>query len=247
MVAAAACIILAACGGAGTERPGPAVTADAKLRVAAAAEASGNRDMAASMYASASDAAPDSSAIQRQAAEGLARNGKLDDAQALLARRLQAAPADLDLREAVGGIAILKGQPDQAVKILSEVLASKPADSRALVNTAVALDILGRHSEAQPLYRRALLASPDDLTVSNDLALSLMLSGRLDEARQVLEPFRDNAGLPERVQVNLAILDATTGRQDLSESVLGTHLKAADIAAIVEAIRQGPLVTPRLR
>ena len=45
----------------------------------------------------------------------------------------------------------------------------------------------------------------------NDLALSLMLSGHSDEARKVLLPFRDVANLPERVRINLGIVEAAGG------------------------------------
>src|ERR1700689_4682056 len=70
------------------------MTAEERLRLAAAAEASGDRDMAVSMYASAASEAPGDTPTQFRCAEGLARNGKIDDAAALLARRLKNAPRD---------------------------------------------------------------------------------------------------------------------------------------------------------
>jgi Flp pilus assembly protein TadD len=240
-MAAVACCCLAGCGHPRSDDPDRAVTAESRLRVAAASEESGNREMAGSMYAEAAAAAPASSEIQLRAAEGLARAGKLEAAADILVRRLRDSPRDVDLLGALGGVQILAGKPEQAVATLSSVLAARPDDVRSLVNKAVALDMLRRPNEAQPLYRRALVLAPGDATISNDLALSLMLSGHLDEARQTLAPFRGASGMPDRMAVNLAILDAAGGRADLSAPVLLGRVGAADSAALMDAIRQAPV------
>jgi Flp pilus assembly protein TadD len=203
------------------------LTADSRLRVATAAEASGNRDLAVSMYSAAARAAPADSAVQVQSAEGL------------VARRLKVDPRDADLLRVLGGIQILDGHEAEAIATLSDVLALKPGDSRALADQAVALDILGHHTEAQALYRRALVEVPADPSISNDLALSLLLSGRVEEARTILAPFRNAAGVPERIQNNLAILDAASGRPALAQAALGGRIGDADLAAMTRAITAG--------
>jgi Flp pilus assembly protein TadD len=209
------------------------MNAEERLRLAAAAEASGDRDMAVSMYASAASEAPGNTPTQLRCAEGMARNGKIEDAAALLSRRLKSAPHDPEVLGTLGAIQVLAGQPSQAVQTLSQVLVAKPDDVKALANKAIALD------EAQQLYRKALALAPGDAAISNDLALSLMLSGRADEARQVLSPFRDVEGLPERMRVNLGILDAADGHSEEARQLLGTRIGAADLATLTQAIGKG--------
>jgi tetratricopeptide (TPR) repeat protein len=234
----ALCLALAACGPP-ADRAHQDPDAEARLRVAAAAEASGNRDMAAGMFRAAADAAPADTTVQVRAAEGLARNGRLEEARDLIAKRAQAAPRDASLRRTLGSIEILSGRAAEAVRLLTEVLRAEPDDVKALVNRGVALDVLQQHKAAQADYRRALALSPGDATVSNDLALSLMLSGRLEDARQVLAPFRGQTGLPDRIGVNLGILDAAAGRPELAQSLLNGRIAGPDLANLSRAIGGG--------
>lgn len=240
LASAAACWLLAGCVASqdAAQQRAP-VNAEARLRVAAAAEASGDRDMAVSMYNAAAAEAPDSAAIQLRCAEGLARNGKVDDADALLMRRLKATPHDPDVLETLGALQVLAGQASQAVQTLGQVLAARPDDVKALTNKAIALDVMQLHAEAQGLYRRALMLSPGDPAISNDLALSLMLSGQPEEARRVLSPFRDVEGLPERMRINLGILDAAGGHAEEAQELLGSHIDAASLATLTQAIGKG--------
>lgn len=216
---------------------GEALTAQTKLKVAAAAEGSGNQDMAASMYTAAAQEAPGSDSIQLSAAEGLARNGKFNDAASLLTARLKAEPDNAELLRTLGGIQILEGQPQAAIETLGRVLAAHPDDVRAMANKAVALDTMGNHAEAQALYGQALSLRPNDPAISNDLALSLMQSGHLAQARRTLEPFRNVAGLPERIGINLGLLDAASGQAELAQPVL-SHVKSDDLVALTQAIQQ---------
>jgi Flp pilus assembly protein TadD len=239
LASAVAAWLLAGCAAQEGNGPQGSMSAEERLRLAAAAEASGDRDMAVSMYASAASEAPGNTPTQLRCAEGLARNGRIEDAAALLARRLKNAPHDPEVLETLGAIQVLAGQPAHAVQTLSQVLVAKPDDVKALANKAIALDVLRRHDEAQRLYRQALVVVPGDAAISNDLALSLMLSGKAEEARQVLSPFRDVEGLPERMRVNLGILDAADGHSDEARQLLGTHIGAADLATLTQAIGKG--------
>jgi Flp pilus assembly protein TadD len=117
------------------------------------------------------------------------------------------------------------------------VLAAHPDDVRAMANKAVALDTMGNHAEAQALYGQALSLRPNDPAISNDLALSLMQSGHLAQARRTLEPFRNVAGLPERIGINLGLLDAASGQAELAQPVL-SHVKSDDLVALTQAIQQ---------
>jgi Flp pilus assembly protein TadD len=151
----------------------------------------------------------------------------------------------MDLLRTLGAIQVMTGKPQDALQTLSGVLASKPDDVSALTDKAVALDILRRHDEAQALYRQALGLSPQDATISNDFALSLLLSGQAAAGAQVLAPFRERLGLPERIRTNLGIMDAASGRAEDAHALLGTHIEPADLAKLTEAINRGAPGQPR--
>jgi Flp pilus assembly protein TadD len=212
------------------------LTAAARLRVAAAAETSGDQQTAASMYLAAANEAPADGAVQLRSAEGLARNNRLDGAESVLQRRLKTNPKEHDLLRTLGAVQVLAGKPLQAVQTLSRLLTDKPDDMPALVDEAVALDILHRHAEAQALYARALAHSPEDAAISNDIAVSLLLSGRAAEAQRVLAPFAGAAGLPERIRTNLGIIDAAAARPADAQGLLGSKIDAAGLATLMQAI-----------
>jgi Flp pilus assembly protein TadD len=191
------------------------------------------------MYLAAAEQAPNDTAVLQRCAEGLARSGRLDEAAALLKRHMRGGAGRTDVLLTLGSIEILAGQPVQADATLSEVLAARPDDVRALTNRGIALDMEKRHAEAQVLYRQALALAlaPGDLAISNDLALSLMLSGHSDEARKVLLPFRDVANLPERVRINLGIVEAAGGDHAGAQQLLSGSVNATDLAALTQAIQ----------
>jgi Flp pilus assembly protein TadD len=237
LASAVACWLLSGCAAQRNEaQQPPSLNAESRLRVAEAAEASGDRSMAISMYTTAANEAPSDIPTQLRCAEGLARNGRLGEAGILLAHSLKNSPRDVELLRTMGALQVMAGQPDRAIQTLSEVLATKPDDVKALVDKAVALDVLRRHDDAQVLYRRALVLLPGDPAISNDLALSLLLSGRAEAGRQILAPFRNVAGLPERMTVNLGIMDAASGHVQEAQQLLGSRIAATDLADLTRAI-----------
>jgi Flp pilus assembly protein TadD len=234
LAVALACCVLAGC--ASRPDPRPSLNAESRLRVAAAAEAAGDRDLAASMYAEAATAPNANTATLIQCAEGLARSGKPDQAASLLTRHMTSGPDQTDLLRTLGGIQVLQGNAAVAAETFSRVLAARPDDVKALVNKGVALDMMRRHQDAQALYRQALALAPNDAATVNDLAVSQLLSGRADEGRETLLPFGDVAGLPERIRVNLGIMDAASGHAEDAQQMLGSRIAAEDLAALTQAI-----------
>ena len=186
----------------------------ARERVAAAAEASGDIELARSMYAAAAADAPANSEAQLRYATMLLQSGEIGPARELLERSLPTASDPLQIRSGLAMIEIVSGRSQQAIAQLDKVLAAQPRDLRALVNKAVALDINGQHDAAQQLYRRARDYSPNDPVISNDFALSLALQGRLSEAQAVLAPFKDGEHLPKRMQSTIRILAGAAGVPD---------------------------------
>lgn len=234
-----ACVLLAACGTSGGDGPKQGFTGEARLRVALAAEGSGDRELAASMYSTAAAELPSDTAVQLRSAEGLARNGRVEEAAGLLRRRLRDDPRQAELLATLGSIEVLSGQPAQAETTLTEALAIRPDNIRALVNKGVALDLQKRHGEAQGLYRQALTLTPRDAAISNNLALSLLLSGHAAEAREALLPFRDDTTVPERVRINLGILEAAGGNGGEAQRLLAGNVSATDLAMLTHAIEAG--------
>jgi Flp pilus assembly protein TadD len=230
-----ACGGLAACTSADTQRK-PILSTEARLQVAEAAEASGDRDLAISMYTAAAANEPSNIALQLRCAEALARSGKVEQARQILAERLHANDRQPDLVRALALIDIVAGQPAQAVAEFDEVLAANPGDVRALVDKAVALDLQGKHTEAQAIYRQVLATAPNDAAVRNNLAVSMMLEGRTGPALEMLVPLQAVDTSPARLKINLGILYAANGNLGRSRQLLGDRITDSDLARVTRAL-----------
>jgi Flp pilus assembly protein TadD len=240
-----ALLVLAVLAGCAAPAAGPRAEADpqAKLRVAEAAEVSGDRDLAASMYASAAAMAPDDTMVQVRGAMGLARNGKLASARDLLTERLKAKPNDPALLRALASIYLVAGQSRNAIALSDHALAVAPKDLSAMVSKAVALDLEDRHADAQQIYRQALALAPGDAAISNDLALSLLMSGRSREAQDVLVPFEDSDTVPERVKINLGIIYAVNGEMGRAKSLLRGRMDDAELDEVLKGLNRSAAST----
>jgi Flp pilus assembly protein TadD len=231
----AACCALTACASL-TSPQQHTLTADARLQVAEAADASGDSELASSMYIQAAVSEPSNIALQMRCADALARYGKLAQARQILTERLRSNPGQPDLTRALALIDLIGGRPEQAIAGLDQVLAANPADLNALVDKAVALDLLGQHTAAQAIYTQVLATTPDDAATRNDLAMSQMLQGRTSEALQTLVPMQNADTSPQRLKVNLGILYAATGDHDRSRQLLGDRASDGDVEAIARAL-----------
>ena len=209
---------------------------DARLRLAEAAQASGDAELAVSMYQAAAAAAPDNINLQLRCATGLSRNGRTSAARDLLIQRLKAHPRDSDLLRGLAAIYVVSGQISPAMNQLDNALAARPGDSNALLDKAVALDLQGRHADAQRQYREILARTPGDPIVSNDLAVSLMIEGRTREAQAVLEPFADDDGVPDRLRINLGLIYAANGDADAARRLLGALYGDGDVQTLTQTI-----------
>ena len=238
-LAVCACCALSACASTNAQRQ-PTMSADARLQVAEAADASGDAELAISMYTAAAASEPANTNLQLRCADALARRGKIDAARKLLAERLRAYPGQPDLVRALALINLVAGQPAQAITELDQILAANPGDTRALVDKAVALDLQGQHAAAQAIYQQVLTIAPNDAAARNDLALSLMLEGRTHQALETLAPMQDADGSPRRLKVNLGILYAATGNVERSRQLLGDRVSDGDVSALTRALASSP-------
>ncbi len=232
---------LAACasGGGGSQDTIRAPDAGSRMRVAMAAEASGQPDVAVSMYAAAANASPADMEVQARYASALGRNGRLDEAEQVLVRALARRPRDPTLLVALGKLRVRKGSAAEAVEALDQALAQRPRDIAALNARGVALDLMGRHAEAQQSYRTAQAVDPANIPSSNNLAFSLMLSGQSSEAVAILSALRQRAGAPARVSNNLGIAQAATGDSRASQATLGGRVDGDDLRRIVDDLASG--------
>lgn len=203
-----------------------------RLRLAQAAEKSGDFNLAEAMYKAASKAAPRDAKVQLSYAALLLRLGKVHQAREELERHLQTVYEPELLQGGLGAIYVLEGNPAQAIREFDAVLKKKPDETRWMVDKAVALDLLKRHTEAQHLYRRALAANPDDAATINDLGLSLALSGRQQEAAQTVAPLSERTDLSSRARTNYKILRAAD-----NEPVDGESPQVLRIARAIGEIR----------
>lgn len=214
--------LLAACAG-----PQSAGTRDydaaSRLRVAAAAEASGQTDVALSMYAPAAAAEPGRAEVQARFAAALARSGNLAQAEQVLTRAIERRPDDPALLTQLGRLRLRSGATAQALEVFGRLLAAAPRNAEALDGHGVALDLLGRHAEAERNHRAALALAPDSLGTANNLAMSLLLAGRPGEAVAILEPLARMPAAPPRVVANLAIARAASGDREGARTLLSAR------------------------
>lgn len=206
-----------------------------RMRVAASAEASGQMDVALSMYGAAAARDPDNGEAQARFAAALMRAGNRAQAEQVLAAAVQRRPNDRFLLIQLGRMRLQGGAAGEALGMFDRVLASDSRSVPALDGRGVALDLMGRHPEAQESYRRAQAIDPNAISVANNLGLSLLLDGRPEEARAVLEPLARRADATQRVTANYAISLAATGNEAAARSVLGDP--EADLRGVADTLR----------
>lgn len=239
IVVVMACTVLTACASFGPKHQ-TALTAEDALQVATEAEASGNNELAMSMYVEAATREPDNVEVQLRCADGLARGGKISQARQLITERLRANPSNPELIRALALIDLITGEAKQAIAGFDRVLAANPGDTRTLVDKAIALDLQGQHAAAQSIYRAVLVREPDDPATMNDLAVSLMLEGRTGQALNTLTTLQQVDNLPQRAKVNLGILYAATGHPEQSRQLLGDRVNDSDVSALTHALAATP-------
>lgn len=231
------CCSLLACGPRPTgEAQRGRMSSDAMMRVAVAAEASGDMNLALSMASAAAEDAPASAPAQLLLADALIRAGKIGAARELLQHRQAGVTDQVELRQGLGQVYLLSGQPDEALGELDKVLAARPRDVRALVNRGIALDLQKRHPEAQAMYGQARAIAPDDPVIANDLALSMALQGRTTEARAMLSPWKNAGDAPPRLKTNLGVLLLASGDVGQARGLLGDRASDQDVFSLAQAL-----------
>jgi tetratricopeptide (TPR) repeat protein len=166
----------------------------AMIRIADAAEQSGDSAGAAAFYRRAAELQPDSVAAQIGVARSLAEQDRVDEAIDSLRSAHARAPSDTQVTVTLGRLLIAAGRPSEALDTFGDGLRQDPRSVPLLIAQGVALDTIGRHAEAQASYKEALTISPDSAAAKKDLALSLAQARKGDGAasRRVPEPHPDD-------------------------------------------------------
>lgn len=241
IVAAVAVMALAACASNSANQDGIRNTdAASRVRVAMAAEAAGQPDVAVSMFAAAASTAPDEPEVQARYAAALSRNGQAQEAEQVIARGLERRPRDPRMLLAMGQMRARAGLAAEAIAAFDQVLAQAPRDVAALNGRGVALDLLSRHGEAQQSYRAAQVVEPSHIASANNLAFSLMLSGQAAEAVTILSSLHRRPGAPPRVATNLGIAQAALGDTRGAQATLEGRVDEVDLGRIVTALGGAP-------
>ena len=228
--------LLSACG---TLDPGgakPTMDAAARLHVAAAAEASGDTDIALAMYAAVAAGAPGNADAQARYAVALTDAGRPRQAAEILGRALVRDSGNATLLRQSARLELLAGHLDVALRRYDQALAVAPDDEAARIGRGVALDMQGRHDDAQAEYRRVLAVAPDNAAAANNMALSMMFEGHYDTARDTLERFAEAPGAPERLRASLAFARAGSGDTRAATQLFGPGLTGEQLAGIAAAL-----------
>lgn len=165
----------------------------AMVRIAEAAESSGDLASAAAFYHRAAELQPDLTAAQIGEARILAVQGDVDRALDTLRAAHGRNPRDGELTKTLGRLLIATGNPEEAVRVFQHGLDSDPGSAAMLVDEGVALDKSGRHSDAQRAYQAALRIDPNDAAARGNLGVSRSLASGLARPAGASLPSRPDA------------------------------------------------------
>jgi Flp pilus assembly protein TadD len=180
----AAAVLLAACAGDPVMQHQQQVAQDpsAMLRIADAAQNSGDTDAAAAFYQRAAELQPDSAVANIGIARSLMEQGQVSEAIDTLRAAKRRNPSNAQLTATLGRLLVATNHPAEGLAAFDEGLQQDPQSVSLLIGRGVALDAIGQHQEAQDSYRKAIQYDPDNSAARQDLVLSQALGGKRREA-----------------------------------------------------------------
>lgn len=219
VLAVGLCLWLGACAGLSEEdvqsaeslMPGP-------IELAERAEARGDWSAAARHWRDAAGPSPDRE-LRLAWARALRLSGSCGRAAGVLAPLLTAADADGTALIESAKCHLVSGRPEAAETQLRQALEAMPESWQAQSALGVTLDRTGRHTEAMRHHDRANALAPGKPILMSNKALSLALNGRLEEAVALMREAAAIPGATERVRMNLALLEAASGRGDRAATI----------------------------
>lgn len=216
---------LAACatgGPAGGE--GVASVMPKPLAMATDAESRGDWEGAARHWAKVVEADGANRDARLALSRALRLSGRCGPAATAVSPLLTAGPDDAEALVESAKCHLVSGRPEGALGQLTAAVDAAPESWEAETTLAVTLDRLGRHAEAQLHHDRALELVPDKPIVLSNKALSLAMAGRLPDSLDLMRRAAAVPGAPARVRLNLAVLEALSGRGDRALTIASQEL-----------------------
>jgi Flp pilus assembly protein TadD len=222
MLPVAACALaLAACGKSNQQNymiPEEASKIDVKkidagataLRLADAAYAKGDFNMAAQLYFRAAELQPENGTVMVKLGFALFKTGGAQDAEKIFRATLAAEPKNADAMRGLAHSLVMQGKAGQALPLYRQAIAAQP-DARIYAGLGAALDMVGKHHEARAAYAAGLKLAPDDFSLKNNLALSYAMSGDTAKARGILSDMSDDPAAPKKRE-SIAALQTTVAK-----------------------------------
>ncbi|SDD59324.1 tetratricopeptide repeat protein [Paraburkholderia lycopersici] len=195
-----------------------------ELHVAEAALASGNLDLATTIYMQIVRSHPDSVPGLTGLGDTLYAEGDHTRANVYYDKALSLEPQALPAMTGKARVAIRQRRLDDAIAGYRRVLALSPNDPMAAAGLGTALDMQGHHDEAQSVLRSALQTNPGDPRLETDLGLSLVLGGKPREGVNVLLDVTRFPAAPAEARQNLALAYGMLGNDDAAEEILNADL-----------------------
>lgn len=220
--AVACALALAACGKSNQnyDIPGEVSKIDVKkidagataLRLADAAYAKGDYNMAAQLYFRAAELQPESSQVMVKLGFALFKTGGAADAEKIFRSALLAEPKNADALRGLAHSLVTQGRAPDALPVYRQAIAAAgQPDARIYAGLGAALDMVGKHEEARAAYAAGLKLAPQDFGLKNNLALSYAMSGDTAKARSILSDLSDDAVAPKK-RDSLAALQTTVAK-----------------------------------
>ncbi|RKP49054.1 hypothetical protein D7S89_09570 [Trinickia fusca] len=227
-----AAMLLAGCSSGGNFTPRPVLTqhgtdTSTDLRLAETALASGDTELATTLFEKTLKADPQSSAAQIGLADVMYQTGDLARAGVLYARVASQAPDDPRAQLGLARVALRERRLDDAVARYRQLVAAHPDHAVAAEGLGTALDLQGKHDEAQAVYRAALARHPEEQGLKADLGLSLILGRQAREGANVLLDIAALPDAPPQARENLALAYGLLGNGEAAKRILVTQMPAA--------------------
>lgn len=197
------------------------------MRLADAAYAKGDFNMAAQLYFRAAELQPENSTVAIKLGFALFKTGGAADAEKIFRATLQKEPKNADALRGLAHSLVTQGRAAEALPVYRQAIAAAAQpDARIYAGLGAALDMTGKHEEARAAYAAGLKLAPNDFGLKNNLALSYAMSGDTAKARSILSDLSDDPAAPKKRE-SLSALKSTLSKTSSAAPVEKRQIAAA--------------------
>ena len=208
------------------------MSGEARKKLAAAFERSGDLARALREYVRAADLLPDDAAVQAKAGWYLLRAGRFEEAKARAKQATSKDPKNLEAQLVLAGAMAGLEDLDGAIKQIKDAIELDPDQSRAYFNLGALQLQKGDRDSAEAAFKKAVELDPKSIGARLALGQFLWLTGRpADGEREFREAYNRD---PKNVPLNktLATFMLATGRGAEAEPFLRAAAdNSKDVAA----------------